>query len=1250
MFDSEYTLAYKKVPELQVPAKYIIKYEDQYISLEYLLINTLDYPLIDIYDTDKIRNFSVTDFVNVFIKSTYKTYYTKHQILEKINEFIANYNEKYEVEKPLDPYEENELFDQIRFWNEDYKKLYKEDLIKLQEILNVQEALETTEPLEAKISYEKENLIDKSSFLINPQVSISSEKLRQKGKYEIITNHVQSSIILFNNMKASILVPYIQLNFNDKQYYKVYEADSFRNIKKLFEVAGFDKPNYIYMKVLINNEYGSTKNNSYTEVKYSLEDNELKFTCEGKKQRDAVMNRIRECFVNPEYKNINIYNIDFAYISGPENYREFNLQGEFIIENFNIDKSAIHFLIYNEKSLTDIPLISTYFFIDDSELVLTNREYLKLKFNDINEEEPEGTTLNPSSITFTFIPNQDNKNLVIQFHKAANEDVLNKSLEILLRILAYYKDLEPQILDLINNKFTQESDEKEFVSKRKVKVALKEVFEDKIKQLRYEAENITKGLFDKNKVGYTRRCDCKKQPIIVPIDEVDDWKNKTFIDKGEIKQRQIAPFPPPPNEAEKSFLYVCPGDDYPYPTVIENPEGGAEYPYIPCCAGTDNINNPKSNYNNYYSTKPEEEKDTSKIYKITTMKQLEPDRVAEIPAIIQELLNTPYEIGEKFKYERYSVGKQENTLIQCVLHALNVQDYQNLPSIKDKENFCNFLRKKIPETLSNYYEIVKQEVFDYNLDDIKNEIRNSKKEFSSYKYYRILEELFNVNIFVFNFENSQSLVEIPRHILSHIRNYRVDRKSIIVIKHYGGELEALKFPIYDLIFNTGVKLIDVKNKKASGSGRTFLFGEEMTKFMFSVLQNYNENYLFTVENINCVTRYNPFNKINIPEIFKNVKLVSQYIDVYGKMRAINIDIANGELQTIWLPMSQPIDLPIDNTIYTQPESAIVKIFGKYSAAIEDGLWYKIIDFEYGVFIPCKPKTYSVDSYIPTNPIPSKNSENVNNIEIFRNLYKYSYMLLEMIKWGLKSNGILTLKDYMENRDKFIILDDSVPKNAFPDKMISYITDKGDFRYLNSIWSSYFIGNSVHLYSDLYYKVIQNLERYYTLIDGDIEKQAPNPYLNNIFEYEWDFDIISKNRIFIDRANLDTWINNHEKNNKYELEIYEEINTDKIKCEDPFIYYSRNEKKMYLIQNVSNGNMDKALYCGYSWYLNRVNPGYDCPMIGNEEIPYVIYSVDNSLNIFIGGKEDIHMEDINKKEYITILRYSTDSYAALLNLY
>jgi predicted RNA-binding Zn-ribbon protein involved in translation (DUF1610 family) len=36
------------------------------------------------------------------------------------------------------------------------------------------------------------------------------------------------------------------------------------------------------------------------------------FTCEGKKQRDAVMNRIRECFVNPEYKNINIYNIDFV--------------------------------------------------------------------------------------------------------------------------------------------------------------------------------------------------------------------------------------------------------------------------------------------------------------------------------------------------------------------------------------------------------------------------------------------------------------------------------------------------------------------------------------------------------------------------------------------------------------------------------------------------------------------------------------------------------------------------------------------------------------------------------------------------------------------------------------------------------------------------------------------------------------------------------------------------------------------------
>jgi hypothetical protein len=44
---------------------------------------------------------------------------------------------------------------------------------------------------------------------------------------------------------------------------------------------------------------------------------------------------------------------------------------------------------------------------------------------------------------------------------------------------------------------------------------------------------------------------------------------------------------------------------------------------------------------------------------------------------------------------------------------------------------------------------------------------------------------------------------MPRHKFTHIRPNRLERDSIIIFKHSGGESEDLKYPQCELIFNSG---------------------------------------------------------------------------------------------------------------------------------------------------------------------------------------------------------------------------------------------------------------------------------------------------------------------------------------------------------------------------------------------------------------------------------------------------------------
>lgn len=1223
-FDNTYTLKYKKVVTLETPRKYIFYKDDSFYPLLSLIGEQIETPISELYKEYK-GEFGLQEFLNMYFYVATESGVDEETALYNINQFIDDQNIELES-KSKAMFNKYETVEDIKFsvrnWIKNYEKMYDEDVKIANNIVEIQQQLEELAPK----NFEPVGNLpvkEEATYVFHPTIEIQTEQAYGRGKVQTVTNYIESSLIMFNEMKASETVPFIQLNYNGKKYFKIFEDEGLTNVNKLFEYLENDADNHFYFMVLNNGEFLSGKRNSYTKVTYNLKNNKLKYTCKPDIQKDTIRRGLQyECFKG------------FKFLT----YKEVNINGQLMIRNFNIDETSFYFLVFNDPT----NVISTYFFVDDSDQPYAEKPYLKIKYQDIYDEEPEeSTTRNPSSMTVN-LKNEDN-NLIIDFTKAANEKILNQFKEIFGRVLTLYEDYyKSDIVKFLDDFVPKEETLEVEETKKKRKLVTEEIFESKINQLRYEAEGLTPGLFDKNKVGYTRRCDCKKQPIIISEEEADSWGDRVFNEKGQLIKRQVGEFPP----YNAKFLYVCPTDEFPYPAVIENqnPESTKQYPYVPCCAESDNINNPNSKYNNYDKDKTAKI-NINKSYKINTMKKLDYGKTGQLPGQIETLLNSNYTFEKKIEFERFGVGESYNALIHCIFKAINDKNYTTLSNYEDKENFCLEFRNKIEELLPNYLEIIKQETYNMDKEDILFDLIDDVESFDSSKYYRILEEIFNVNIFVFlprEGKSEEPIIEVPNHTLTHIRNFRPDRKTVLVLKHMGGELESLKYYQYDLIYSTG----KLKNSKdVSVSGNIYMFDNQITELMYGILRDFNQNYIFNFQGLKVESRLYPLGRVNWLSIFKNHKLLSQNIDAYGKLRSVNVQIKNDKL-TVYIPPFQPLNLPSSEQVYIGDYEMIKRVFGEPSAEISEGLWYSVIDFDYGVFIPCV--TNSIETY-PISPLPRPETEN-NPIKNFRESQKYSYVLLEFIKWGLRSNGVLNLIDFYENVDKYIVVDESTRSNVNPKKLISYITEKGNFTYLNQIWPEYFKGNKVHLYLKLYNKVIAYLEKYY--IDTDGLSEPPNPYLNGIFEHEWDFRYINKNRILIGDSHINTWIHLHEKNYKNEIQIVTELNLSNIANmdkEEPFIYKDVNGNHMYLIQLVKDNLFSRALACGNLWNKNKINLGYNVnPNETNQNIPYVIYSISAAFGITIESDNDIKASQ--EDEFVSILRLGDELYASMMLLF
>ena len=1231
-FDTNYTLLYKNAYLLNEPTKYVVLQEDgSYVSIFNIVSDKMKY--MNLYQIwvslDKTINaFSLLEFCYIYYGVIIRSKDDKNEALKNINELIKDVNESIAT----DAFENNQevkvfesltiLNESFSFWRKKYINERDHDKVIAENLLVVQEKLKETTPTKIQ------------------NLQITNLTLEYTTSYEVRIPNKYDGITIFDSMGTNIYIPYIQWNDpNGQKYYKVYENEDMKNYDIILNNQ-FRKLNSLYFLVMVEEPGKTLTKKTYTKCAYSFETNKLRVSLPINR-KDIVLQRIK--------KVLPLVTLD--------NEKEFSLKGKFDMPGLKIDIPSFHFILLNDDDpvLGLKSILSTYLYIDETKTSIINRDFISLRYKTIEPPEEDEFEIEDveNEITSSAMLSLREDDYVVDIVKVKSREILEQFRKVFERLITIYSEYKESIDDLISMGVPEERSKQEIIEKKEKKLAaLKAIAPD---------------VFAKGQKGYARKCACNKQPIIVDDLELNDWKNKTFAKGVDDYYRQIGTFPP--NSDTPLFRYVCPDDEIPYPTVIENNEENKDiYPYVPCCAADDNISNPKSFYNKYYEGQEKKDTGGSKGYIINTLKVLSYDAKGTIPKQVQDLLNSVY-IESKYKFERYGVGRSPNSFLHCVMVAIQDEDYRKY-DYTGKEAYCVQKRKELLSKL-NDISILRQELFDMNDEEIRSMILDTDSFFDPSLFYRVIEEVYNLNIFVFSPENEtikEPYIELPRHKLMHIRPINLKRLSLIIFKHNGGEAEDLKYAQCELVINSG-EAVDIlaSPKEKKGKGRPakadkvyrkmdFLFQKDMTEMLFKSLQNSLKNYLFTFRPKDLYEkevelRLSPYTKIQWMNVFPNpFEFEYQNIDNYGKTRSFTLKMGPLHI-TIFVPPTQPLDLPSKQQIYYSDPEVVEKIFGVPLHKTKDGNWYPVLGFEYGFFVPCKHKEIQKsESSIPIQiQFAKEMNRKPNPIENYRNTKKYTKILIDLIIWGLRSNGILNLPDFEERFDSFVVVDESISSNAFPTVIYRKLPDIGNFGTLVRIWPDYFLSsNKIRLNSSLYDKLRSYLKRYYTDFDG--LSLPPNPYLNNVYEYEWDFKPHPHTRVLIGQNHFESWNSYYRVKKNTGNIIYTRINKDLIMSSaEPILFKDENNSKMYIIQNVKGRIKEKALFLSNHWKEYKFNFGYDPPV---EEFlsskTYAVYDItyDNKLNFRYGRNIDAEGSD----DYLQVLEFEDGYFAALLPIH
>ena len=1181
-----------------------------------------------------------------------------------VDNLLNTLNNFYE-DNDIDEYytDLNELRQAIQEWSESVQNRYREDMINLEYLENYQNQLVNIHPL-----YRSPINIDRVEVLAHPMLisnkndknDKNDKKNKDEGNEKVPT--VDDGFDIFDDSLASKYVPYIQYNINDNKLTKVYKGKSIDTRPDYSVIIPSkirsNRNNSIYFTVWSGEgDFSKAPKKSYKHGKYYLENNNLIIRSPVTETYDEklILNRIQN-----------------AFPLSITNFSSLSVGGNFQIYDLEIKDYVLVDMIMNDG------LLSTYLFIDEVSNSYAEKSRLRIRYRSIisgfdePEEEVIGSYIvNPSSVdvivqqkyaeggeiikiqfdddiqNFTLKTGQPYIN--VKIGRANSRKVLMQFVEIFQRLMNYYRN-NSQNIENLYKQFIPDIDSSSILKSTKISPSAK-----RGKSANELLHSQAPEIFVK---GYARLCQKESQPLIIPPENVTSWTSQTFEDKGQIRNRQVMPFPPD----NPRYIFGCPGNKYPYPGVKMNKtlDNNEIYPCIPCCYGTNQMApTANSNYNKCFRNIDKYKSGTKDKHRIKKEnKLLAPYRIGDVSKNIQHLVSrySPSSVS----ISRLGIQRSPNSLIHCILIALADKNYLNLSTDEEKENYVIQQRIQISNIIRPG--LLKQELYDSSDSEIISQLSDVNLFLDPQLYYRALEEFYKINIFTFvppSKDNPKfGELEIPRFKLFHTRIRRKNLYSVLILKHFGSEADSLEYPQCELI-------IDNISEKLS----TKIFPPNMSNILYSALNYINQINSWNIEtqdNINyLVPRLNIFSRINYSSLLQNSPKF-QIIDSYGKMRGLIFPSSPSPAKnnssadiTILFPPTQPLNLPISDSPTYPHFSYVVSTFGQPSAITQsngqvNGLWYPLLDLTPGLYCPIQ-NTHTFSS-LPIGPDNNVFAQGSNVVYRIQHLKRVLEIILQIIIWlfeisklNLQGKQSTFLNNFIKNN--FILgqgSDDSLNIYDISNvgrKLPSASNLQEAISKISQIIPSLFYQNRIFLYSNKFANgIIYYLHKYAKNTDGLNLPIPSSIYKSNITSQ--DFKQQKNVAIFVSDSDLQSWINSIGKLSFLNLSIQKELSiTNSIKKE-PYLYIST-DNKIYQIQNVLEGNLYRSLQVAYNWYLYKINMGYNASELTpiNNLIPvHVIYGISPALTPVV-----IENNAPNLNNYLQILDYGSNQYAAMLPL-
>jgi hypothetical protein len=269
--------------------------------------------------------------------------------------------------------------------------------------------------------------------------------------------------------------------------------------------------------------------------------------------------------------------------------------------------------------------------------------------------------------------------------------------------------------------------------------------------------------------------------------------------------------------------------------------------------------------------------------------------------------------------ERRGITRGPNSFLECVWYA------KETPEGARSQKALERKRREIATKVNPWR--LKQQFYDLDTPEITKELLRVTDYLDPALYIAALEEYFGIDIYVIvpttvsNITTMKFL--IPRHIKFYARN-AVIRRCAIVFCHAGVQSDNLLYNHCELIVSKDYQEEYLRSVEVSARLRQIFHDTTHTEVL-------NPRHLYDVEFLNA----------DLDHVLRNYTLVSQYIDGYGKLRAVTLQVGN-QLVSVIMEPREPYNLDHSPklTLTSYQQALDLGNVGKPLGRSTDGIWIR----------------------------------------------------------------------------------------------------------------------------------------------------------------------------------------------------------------------------------------------------------------------------------------------------------------------